>query len=225
MGHPELSTFHMTNESNDNMSGKQKLSHILSEIFCTESSHPSAHHSIAQLVNSLDQHGMAMILIVFSLPSALPIPAPGYSTILSVPLLIIGIRMLFGHRTIWLPQSILNKSFDPKRLAKPVTKFIDFVKLVERFSHPRGVKLLRSGITTICLGLLIIALGCSMALPIPGTNTLPAGGIFLIGFALLEEDLALLSLGVLYSFVALTISCAIIFLGAAGVREVINWVL
>ena len=52
-----------------------------------------------------------------------------------------------------------------------------------------------------------------MALPIPGTNTAPAFGIFLIGFALLEEDGLMLILGVLASLVALVISLTIIFFG------------
>ena len=52
-----------------------------------------------------------------------------------------------------------------------------------------------------------------MALPIPGTNTAPAFGIFLIGFALLEEDGLLLILGILASLVALAISLTIIFFG------------
>jgi len=52
-----------------------------------------------------------------------------------------------------------------------------------------------------------------MALPIPGTNTAPAFGIFLIGFALLEEDGLMLILGILASLVALVISLTIIFFG------------
>ena len=52
-----------------------------------------------------------------------------------------------------------------------------------------------------------------MLLPIPGTNTAPAFGIFLVGFALLEDDGVMLIVGILASVVALGISLTIIFFG------------
>ena len=39
-----------------------------------------------ELIDELDRHGMAVILILFSIPAALPVPAAGYSTLLSIPL-------------------------------------------------------------------------------------------------------------------------------------------
>ena len=63
------------------------------------------------------------------------------------------------------------------------------------------------------VAIVILALAASMALPIPGTNTAPAFGVFLIGFALLEEDGLLLVAGILASLVALAISLTIIFFG------------
>jgi hypothetical protein len=56
----------------------------------------------------------------------------------------------------------------------------------------------------------------SMFLPIPGTNTAPAFGIFLLGFALLEDDGLLLFIGILSSLVAMSISITIIIFGYKG---------
>jgi hypothetical protein len=61
-----------------------------------------------------------------------------------------------------------------------------------------------------------------MLLPIPGTNTAPAFGIFLIGFALLEDDGILLLLGMLCSLLALALSSAIIILGYKTVRSLLS---
>jgi hypothetical protein len=44
------------------------------------------------------------------------------------------------------------------------------------------------------LGIAIALMGISMMIPIPGTNTLPAMGIFVTGFGLMEDDGAI-SLG------------------------------
>ena len=69
---------------------------------------------------------------------------------------------------------------------------------------------MRSPLTRTGIGLLIAFLAASMALPIPFTNTLPAGGIFLIGFSLLEEDGIILLGGLAYSVLVLAVSTAVI---------------
>ena len=198
---------------------KEKLSEILSSIFLSQKSALS----YGELVDSLDHHGMAIVLILFSLPSALPVPAPGYSTILSIPLLLIGLRLLSGFDTLWLPQKIRQTPLDPEKFSSLVQHALKAVLFIERFSRARLSLLTSSRWTRPLLGVLILALACSMALPIPGTNTLPAGGIFLIGFSLLEDDGLLLLLGCLYSLAALTLTILIITMGYEVVKELITF--
>lgn len=176
---------------------------------------------IGDLVDELDHHGMAVILILFSIPSALPLPAAGYSTVLSIPLFAIGIRLALARDTVWFPESIRRRTFDPAGLSKLMNWMLWLVEKLERVSRPRLVKSMTSRTAKLLLGLLICALACSMALPIPGTNTLPAGGIFLIGFGLLEHDGLLILGGVIYSLIALCVSVAVIFLGYEVVKQIL----
>ena len=167
-----------------------------------------------ELVEELDRHGMAVILILFSIPAALPLPAAGYSTLLSVPLLIIGLRLLAGYDTLWLPARLRRRPFDTARFNRRVVDaMLRLVQAVERFSSPRLTGLVRAPAMRVVIGLVICALAGAMLLPIPGTNTAPAFGIFLIGFSLLEDDGVLLLAGVLCSLLALFISLLIIFFG------------
>ena len=194
----------------DAMQQQQTLSSIIEQIF-DPASGPS---TFGQLIDEIDQHGMAVILIFFALPSALPLPAAGYSTVLSIPLFVIGFRLICGYHTLWLPNKLRQRPFHPEQFSrKLVNGMLQLIHFVERFSKPRFVAFARSQVTRMAVGLLIIALACSMLLPIPGTNTAPAFGIFLIGFALLEEDGILLLVGMLASVVALSISLTIIFFG------------
>lgn len=195
----------------------QKLSELLSDIFDPQSDA----RSYGELVDSLDHHGMAIVLILFAIPSALPIPAAGYSTVLSVPLLLIGIRLLMGRETIWLPKKWRARQFEPNSFQKLLVPMLKLVKKIERFSKPRLVQFSQSKWLSIGLGGLICLLAASMALPIPGTNTLPAGGIFLIGFGLLEDDGLLILAGILYSLVAAAITLLIIMFGYELVKAVI----
>lgn len=167
-----------------------------------------------ELVEELDRHGMAVILILFSIPAALPLPAAGYSTLLSVPLLIIGLRLLAGYDTLWLPARLRRRPFDTARFnRRAVDAMLRLVQGVERFSSPRLIGLVRAPAMRVVIGLVICALACAMLLPIPGTNTAPAFGIFLIGFSLLEDDGVLLLTGILCSLLALFISLLIILFG------------
>lgn len=189
---------------------QQTLSSIIEQIF-DPAIGPS---TLGQLIDEIDQHGMAVILIFFALPSALPLPAAGYSTMLSIPLFVIGFRLLCGYNTLWFPNNLREHAFNPEKFSrKIVARMLQFVHFVERFSKPRLVTLARLQVTRRFLGIIIITLACSMLLPIPGTNTAPAFAIFLIGFALLEEDGIVLLVGILASIMALAFSLSIIFFG------------
>ena len=170
--------------------------------------------TFGRLSAELDRHGIAVILILFSVPAALPLPAAGYSTLLSVPLLTIGLRLLAGHDTIWLPARIRRRTFDTSRFNRRLVKgMLRLVQFVERFSSRRLTGLVRAPAMRVVIGLVICALACAMLLPIPGTNTAPAFGIFLIGFSLLEDDGVLLLAGILCSLAAVFISLLIVIFG------------
>lgn len=192
---------------------QQALSDIVENVFDPT----RAPTTYGKLVDEIGQHGMAVILILFALPSALPIPAAGYSTILSIPLFVIGFRLALGYDTLWLPHNLRERSFHPEKFSrKLIDGMLRLIHFVERFTKPRLNALTQSGTVRLILGLLIIALAGSMVLPIPGTNTAPAFAVFLIGFALLEEDGILLIVGILAGLIALAISLTIIFLGYNG---------
>lgn len=198
---------------------QQTLSAIIEDVF-DDTKAPSTYGA---LIDEIDQHGMAVILILFALPSALPVPAAGYSTVLSIPLFIIGFRLLFGYNTLWMPTGLRNKTFHPEQFSrKLVNSMLRLIQFVERFTKPRLVSLARARGTRVVLGILIIAMACSMLLPIPGTNTAPAFGIFLIGFALLEDDGVMLLIGIAASLLAMALSLAIIVFGYAIVKGIIS---
>ena len=189
---------------------KQPLSKIVENVFDPEREATT----YGAVIDEIGQHGLAVILILFALPSALPLPAAGYSTLLSVPLFFIGFRLLAGYDTLWLPQNLRARKFDPGSFSRRLLNgMLKMIRLVEHFARPRLGWLTNSRFTRTLVAVVILALAASMALPIPGTNTAPAFGVFLIGFALLEEDGLLLVLGILASLVALAISLTIIFFG------------
>ena len=198
---------------------QQTLSAIIEYVFDTQ----KGATTYGKVIDEIDQHGMAVILILFSLPSALPIPAAGYSTVLSIPLFIIGFRLLLGYNTLWMPTAWRNRPFRPEQFSrKLIDGMLRLIQFGEQWTKPRLVSFARSRWIRVVIGVLIIVLACSMLLPIPGTNTAPAFGIFLIGFALLEEDGVMLLVGIAASLVALAISLGIILFGYEVVKRIIS---
>jgi hypothetical protein len=122
-----------------------------------------------------------------------------------------------------MPAAWRGKAFRPEQFSrKLIDGMLRLIQFVERWTKPRLISFTRSHWIRVVLGILIITLAFSMLLPIPGTNTAPAFGIFLIGFALLEEDGVMLLVGVAASLVALALSLAIILFGYTVVKGMIS---
>jgi hypothetical protein len=195
----------------------RKLSEIIGSVFCETRETTN----FGAIIDELDHHGMAIILILFSIPSALPIPAAGYSTILSAPLLLIGMSFLLGKDSVWLPDKVKQREFRPADFRKLKKWMLNISRFIEKFSQPRLAFITQTKTSKRFLGILICGLAAFMVLPIPGTNTLPAGGIFLIGFGLLEDDGLLVGAGILYSVAATLLALLIIFFGYEIVKSFI----
>jgi len=192
----------------------KRLSELLAEAFDPE----KESMCFGELVDSLERHGIAISLVLLALPSALPIPAAGYSTVLSLPLFAIGSAIILGAEKVALPARVRALTYNPSKLQRPVRILLKLVRLVEKISKPRFTRVVNSKIFQIITGSLICLLAAFMFLPIPLTNTLPAGGIFLIGFGLLERDLLVLAAGMVFSVVAMALPIAVAIVGIEVVK-------
>ena len=149
--------------------------------------------SIGELTEAVGEKGFGLLLIVLSLPSALPVPAPGYSTPFGIVIALIAMQMLTGRQNVWLPERLQRIRIRPSLAKKMIGAATKFLRTVEHLIRPRQ-QWIRSRIGQAGLATVILIMACLMMLPIPLTNTLPAMVIFLIGVGLSEED-GLLAIG------------------------------
>jgi hypothetical protein len=143
--------------------------------------------SIREITEAVGEKGFGLLLIVLSLPSALPVPAPGYSTPFGIMMAIISVQMMSARRTVWLPKKLGNIRITPKIANTMLGSASKFLKMIERFIRPRQ-KWIRSRPGQSGLAVIVCVMACLMILPIPLTNTFPAMVIFMIGVGLSEED-------------------------------------
>jgi len=112
-----------------------------------------------------------------------------------VVILLLAAQMLAGRTTPWLPKWVLQTSVERKQFQKWAQAGIPWLQRIEKIARPRWRQLCTTRLGQVWLGTWIGLMGISMIIPVPGTNTLPAMGVFVTAFGLLEEDGILCSLG------------------------------
>lgn len=148
---------------------------------------------LRDILGDLQQSAFGVFLFVAILPAFIPIPGLGGAV--SGPLtLLIGVQILIGLRRPWLPAFIGNRG--PRRGTgqRFVGKIAPLLRWLDRLLRPRLGWLLDALAANIVTGLLLIATGLLLSLPIPFTNYLFGLILLLFALALLERDGALLLL-------------------------------
>ncbi len=143
--------------------------------------------TVAQLVERVGDRGFGLLLLVLSLPSALPVPAAGYSVPFGILLLVLAVQMLAGKERPVFPKKLERITLSPamaERLLKGAAWIFQKLEWVVR---PR-MRWVGSQAGIFFMGILVLVMSILMMIPIPLTNTAPALVIFLIGVGLTEED-------------------------------------
>lgn len=183
---------------------------------------------ISEIVEAVGDKGFGLLLTVLSLPSALPVPAPGYSTPFGILIVCIGLQLVLGRRTLWLPKRAKKTKLSAKMSGRMLKAARTFLKKTERFVRPRFFWV-SSRVGEAMVGLLVIAMAGLMILPIPLTNTFPAMVIFLIGVGLSEDDGVWVLLAFLVGALSACFYAYVLYLfftlGLDGVIELKNWIL
>jgi len=143
--------------------------------------------SVRDIVATLGDRGFGLLIVLLSLPSALPVPAAGYSIPFGILLAILAAQIIAGRSTPWLPNWALNMKLGRKMsegIVNYAVKFFDRMEhlIKRRFEWAAG----RAGL--IFAGSVIIFMSGVMIIPIPMTNTFPAFVIFLVGVGMTEKD-------------------------------------
>ena len=143
------------------------------------------------LTNILELAGertFGFLLVLLALPSALPIPAPGYSAPFGLLIILVSAQMILGLHRPWFPKTIRTRSLSRKQAQGLLKAGLPWLQRLETLSKPRLSFISNTQIGRILIGLIIILMGIFMMIPIPGTNTVPAMIVFILGFSLIEED-------------------------------------
>lgn len=213
----------------DNSAPSIALSEALEEVLDVEGDEKGP--CIGQIVDTVEDKGFGILFLVLSLPSALPVPAPGYSTPFGIVIVILALQMLWGRHILWIPQRLRRIRLKKKVADKVVERGTVTIRWLEKFIRPRH-QWVSSTLGLRVLSIVIICMGALMILPIPLTNTAPAMVIFFIGLGLAEDDGVLAVGAFALGCLAVALYAYIIYLfyaygpeAIAGLKETIKGVI
>lgn len=200
-----------------------KLSLELQRYFFEEER--QSHVKLADILALAGERLFGFLFVVLSLPSALPVPAPGYSIPFAIVIFLLAVQLICGAKRPWLPQGMMNGKMKLETVQGFIKAGIPWLQKIEAIARPRLSYICTSLPGRVLLGCVIALMSISMMIPIPGTNTIPAMGIFITSFGLLEDDGAISLGGLFVSVVGASVSIGIVFFGVSILSQLKDWIL
>ena len=193
------------------------LSSVLSDLSQRESSDKVTMRCIRE---ALADRSLATFLILSGLLNLLPFPPPS-TLILGIPIIAVALQMIAGRKTVWLPEFFLNLSLNEEVFAKFTTKIVPWLRKLETIVRPRFWLFPSAPTAERIVGLIGLALGLFVFIPLPMTNWIPALAVAVCGLALSERDGLWLAIGTIVG------GSAIIGIGSAyyfGALAFTGWI-
>jgi len=173
--------------------------------------------TLADVVAAVGERSFGAVLVILAIPNMVASLVPGLSIVLGLPLLLVSLQLLYGADRPWLPQRLARLEMQRHDLRRIVERMRFALRRLERAVKPR-LEYLATDWAERLIGLGCLLLSLLVFLPIPFANLVPATGVLLFGFALLERDglVALAGAGIVIVSAALFSGVAFAFLAAAG---------
>ncbi|NDW59939.1 exopolysaccharide biosynthesis protein [Yangia sp. PrR004] len=174
----------------------QQLSDLLNDL---ESLTAAESVRVQDVVDKLGARSFASLMLIFSLISASPASAiPGLTALVAVIVGILVVQMIFGRRSVWLPQIITKRHMSSEKLRKGLGWLRKPVKFVEKFLKPRLTFLCHRPWLLLPLALI---LGLTIFMPlmeiVPTSGSIASAAIALFAAGLLSRDGGLILLSLL----------------------------
>ena len=199
-----------------------RLSVELNRYFFQEDRSPEV--KLADIWDLAGERIFGFLFVLLALPSALPVPAPGYSTPFGIVMFLLAVQLVRGAERPWLPKSWMERSIQLGKLQGFLKAGLPWLEKIEVISRPRLTYVCTSPIGRVAIGIAIALMSMSMMIPIPGTNTIPAIGIFVVGFGLLDDDGLISLAGLTICAIGLIVSVSVLVALWFGGTSLIDWI-
>jgi hypothetical protein len=153
--------------------------------------------TLGSLGGTFGEKSFAVAILLLMFVPALPLPTGGISHVFEVIAALLGLQMVLGRTTIWLPRRFRERQLGALGTDKAIPLVGRWIRRLERFSRPRGAGLLRRRPVQRLLGLSLVATSITALLspPFSGLDTIPGVAAVLVCGGILLSDLLLVVIG------------------------------
>lgn len=189
----------------------------LSEILARLAEPATGSVTLGEVLAAVGERSFGALLVILAIPNMVAGLIPGLSIVLGLPLLLVSLQLLVGAEKPWLPRRLARLEIQRTDLRRIVERTSKALRRLERALRPR-LEFLTASWAERLIGLGCVALSLLVFLPIPFANLVPATGIMLFGFSMLERDglMALAAMGIVGLSAVLFSGVAFAFIAAAG---------
>ena len=178
------------------------------------------------IVEHLHFRGLPVLIVLLCVPFLFPVAIPGLSIPFGLAIALCGFRLGLGHR-LWMPDFILRREVGPEILRRLIGGASSFYRRMEKLVRPRMHFLQRWPGMVNLMGFMIMIGGILLSLPIPPpfplTNTIPGLAVAFMALGIMERDGVCTLIGYGFALLGLVYISLIFWLGAAGIREILDW--
>jgi hypothetical protein len=158
-----------------------------------------------EILLGLKHRAFGFTLLIFALPCCLPMP-PGIPTVCGIALVIIALNLIAARQRLWLPAMVADKSVTRADLKRLVERVTPHLMRLEKICKPRFA-IVTEPVGKALIGIVILALGLIMILPIPFLGNMPPGfAATIIAIGMTERDGLVVLIGALLAVIAIALA-------------------
>jgi hypothetical protein len=181
--------------------------------------------TLSELIRSVGNDGLLILVALLTLVFLIPISIPGVSTVFGAAILLISVSRLIG-RDLWIPSKLEHRVIGTRKLRPLLRKALSWLKKLERVSKPNRIQwLVAAGAVAFFNNAALILGAVLLMMPfglIPFSNTFPAVAILFLAIGLLQRDGVCILLGHISNVVTIVYFGVLIGGGGLAVRELVN---
>jgi hypothetical protein len=181
--------------------------------------------TLSELIRSVGNDGLLILVALLTLVFLIPISIPGVSTVFGAAILLISVSRLIG-RDLWIPSKLEHRVIGTRKLRPLLRKALSWLKKLERVSKPNRIQwLVAAGAVAFFNNAALILGAVLLMMPfglIPFSNTFPAVAILFLAIGLLQRDGVCILLGHISNIVTIIYFGVLIGGGGLAVRELVN---
>jgi hypothetical protein len=149
--------------------------------------------TLGSLIEMFGEKSFAVVFLLLLALPALPLPTGGATHVFEAIAMLLALELIVGRRTIWLPGRLRRRDLSGLARGKFAARLLRVVRRLERFSRPRGARLVDSRLAAVAFGVVVLGLSLTafFAPPFSGLDTLPALGVVVLSLGFLFEDAVL----------------------------------